>query len=147
VSTTFQRASLGAGLAVFLAYAAGMGVVLTGLAVAVALARQTLVRRLRGVLRHVERASGLLLAAAGAYVAWYGWVELRLAAGSGAPAGPVAAATRISGRISTWISDVGAPRIGLAMCGLGLAAFVVERRRRRPLPARRPEQERVRSCR
>lgn len=130
----------------FLAYAAGMGVVLTGLAVAVALAlaRQSLVRRMRGVLRYVERGSGLILAAAGAYVAWYGWFELRLAAGSKAPAGPVDAATRLSGRISTWISDVGAPRIGLAVSTLGLAAFVVERRRRRRLTGPAPEPEPVR---
>lgn len=146
VSTTFQRDSLGAGLAVFIAYAAGMGVVLTGLAVAVALARQSAVQRLRGVLRYVERASGVLLAAAGAYVAWYGWFELRLAAGVDAPAGPVDAATRLSGRISTWIGDVGALRLGLGVVAALAVALLVERRRRRrgPEPATEPEPARVR---
>jgi len=129
VSTTFSQESLGAGLAVFVAYAAGMGAVLTGLAVAVALARQSMVRRLRGVMPHVQRASGLLLAAAGAYVAWCGWFELRLAAGADAAAGPVDAAGRLSGRVSTWISDVGAPRLGLAVAVLVGVALLAERRR------------------
>jgi hypothetical protein len=140
VSTTFSQGSVGAGLAVFVAYAAGMGAVLTGLAVAVALARQSMVRRLRGVLPHVQRASGLLLAAAGAYVAWYGWFELRLAAGADTPAGPVDFAGRLSGRISTWISDVGATRLGLAVVALAAVALVAERRRRRsPSPTGQPD--------
>jgi hypothetical protein len=116
---------------VFLAYAAGMGAVLTALAVALAVARQPLVRRLRGVLPHVQRVSGLLLAAAGAYVAWYGWFELRLAAGADAPAGPVDTAGRLSGRISTWITGIGAARIALAAAALVIVALVLERRRRR----------------
>lgn len=140
VSTTFSQESLGAGLAVFVAYAAGMGAVLTGLAVAVALARQSMVRRLRGVLPHVQRVSGLFLAAAGVYVAWYGWFELRLAAGEDAAAGPVDAAGRLSGRVSTWISDFGAPRLGLAVAVLIVVALIAERRRRRvPIPAREPD--------
>jgi cytochrome c biogenesis protein CcdA len=140
VSTTFSQGSVGAGLAVFMAYAAGMGAVLTGLAVAVALAHQSMVRRLRGVLPHVQRASGLLLAAAVAYVAWYGWFELRLAADADAPAGPVDFAGRLSGRISTWISDVGPTRLGLAVVALVAVALMAERRRRRsPAPAGEPD--------
>lgn len=131
VSTTFSRGSAAAGMAVFLAYAAGMGVVLTGLAVAVALARQSLVRRLRGALPHVQRASGVLLTLAGAYVAWYGWVELRLASGDDVPAGPVDAAGRWSGKISTWINDAGAGRISVAAVALITGALLAERRRRR----------------
>lgn len=131
VSTTFRQESVAAGLAVFVAYAAGMGAVLTSLAVVVALARQSMIRRLRGILPHVERASGLLLAAAGAYVAWYGWVEVRLAAGADVAAGPVDTAGRLSGRISTWISETGATRLGLAAAAITAVSVIVERRRRR----------------
>lgn len=99
-----------------------------------------MVRRLRGVLPYVERASGVLLAAAGAYVAWYGWLELRLAAGADAPAGPVDAATRLSARITTWIGDFGALRLGLALAAVLAVALLAERRRRRraPEPATEP---------
>lgn len=131
VSSTFREDSLASGMAVFLAYAAGMGAVLTALAVALAMAHQPLVRRLRGVLPHVQRVSGLLLAAAGAYVAWYGWFELRLAAGGGEGAGPVDTAGRISGRVSTWITGVGTLRIGAGAAVLVAAALLLERRRRR----------------
>jgi cytochrome c biogenesis protein CcdA len=139
VSTTFERDSLVTGLGVFLAYAAGMGVILTALAVAVAAARQSLVRRIRGLVPYAQRASGLLLAVAGAYVAWYGWVELRVAAGEDPAAGPVDVASRLSGRISSWITDVGAPRLGLALLVVLMVGVLLERhRRRRGLDGRRP---------
>ena len=144
MSTTFREDSLLSGLAVFVAYAAGMGAVLTGLAVALAVARQPLVPRLRGILPHLQRVSGLLLAAAaaaaaaaaGAYVAWYGWFELRLAAGADPAAGPFDTAGRLSGRISTWITGVGAARLGLGAAAFVTVALFVERRRHR-LPSGR----------
>jgi hypothetical protein len=131
VSTTFREDDLTTGLAVFLAYATGMGLVLTGLAVAMALARQSMVRRLRRVLPFVERASGVLLAAAGAYVAWYGWFEVRLAAGAAATAGPIDAAGRLSGQISTWINNVGALRLGISVVALTAVVLLREPRHRR----------------
>jgi cytochrome c biogenesis protein CcdA len=131
VSTTFTQASMVAGLAVFVAYAAGMGVVLTGLAVAVVLARQSLVRRLRAAIPYAQRASGVLLAAAGGYVAWYGWVELRVAAGANPAAGPVDTVGRISGSVSNWITDFGPLRLGFALLLLVVATVVVDVRRRR----------------
>ncbi len=54
-----------------LAYAAGMGTILTALAVAAALSQQGLARALRRLVPYVNRASGALLALAGAYVAYY----------------------------------------------------------------------------
>ena len=66
---SFRIGSVGVGIAAFASYAAGMGLVVGTAAVAVALASQGLVGRLRAVGRYVPRASGLLLLLAGAY-AW-----------------------------------------------------------------------------
>ena len=76
-STTFRSANLASGVAVFVAYALGMGIVVTALTVAVALAKAGVVGRLRRAMPYVSRASGYLLVVAGAYVAWYGWFEVR----------------------------------------------------------------------
>jgi cytochrome c-type biogenesis protein len=70
-------ATLGAEkLAVFGAYGVGMAVVLMALAVAVALARDGLARRLRPLLAHVNRLAALLLAASGGYLTYY-WARIR----------------------------------------------------------------------
>ncbi len=58
VSTTFTSANFVSGLATFVAYALGMGVVLVALTVALALARQSLVRSVRRVLPYVYQVSG-----------------------------------------------------------------------------------------
>ena len=55
----------------FLAYAAGMGTILTALAVAAALSQQGLALALRRLVPYVNRASGALLLLAGAYVVYY----------------------------------------------------------------------------
>ncbi len=60
----------------FIAYAAGMGLVVGTVAVAVALARDAIVRGIRRSGQWVPRLSGLLLVLAGAYVAYYGWWEI-----------------------------------------------------------------------
>ena len=135
VSTTFEQASVVAGLAVYLAYAAGMGVVLTALALALALARQSLVRRLRAAVPYAQRASGALLAVAGAYVAWFGWVEIRVAAGAEPETGPVAVVERMSSSVSGWITDVGPLRLGFVLLFLATATVLKDRIR----SSRRPE--------
>ena len=80
-STTFRSEGVASGIAVFVAYGLGMGAIVTALTVAVALARDGLVGRLRAALPLVTRASGALLVVAGAYVAWYGWFEVRTLSG------------------------------------------------------------------
>ncbi len=67
------------------AYALGAGLLLTSLSVSLAVARRSLVNRVRSVLPHVQRISGALLVCTGAYVAYYGWFEIRQ--GSGASSG------------------------------------------------------------
>lgn len=76
-STTLRSQNTLSGIAMFVVYALGMGLVVTGLTVGVALAKAGLVTRLRKALPYVNRASGALLLVAGAYVAWYGWFEVR----------------------------------------------------------------------
>jgi cytochrome c biogenesis protein CcdA len=106
-TSTFRLHSSLAGIAVFLAYAIGMGMVVGVLAVSVALAQDGLVQRLRGVMPYVNRISGVLLVVAGAYVVYYGVYELRLAQGRITDDPVVAAATTVQGAVSRFISDAG----------------------------------------
>jgi cytochrome c biogenesis protein CcdA len=133
-TSTFRARSVGAGIAVFIAYAVGMGIVVGVLAVAVALAQDGVVRRLRGVLPYVNRISGWLLVLAGAYITYYGVYELRLAGGQIADDPIISAATTAQGAVARVISDVGPWLLGGALVGL-VAVGVLVRRARRAKPA------------
>jgi cytochrome c biogenesis protein CcdA len=117
---TFRADSFVAGVAVLLAYAAGMGLVLTALAVALALARDGAVQRSRAVLPWLNRISGVLLILAGAYVTWYGYVEIRVLDGDLIARGPVDTVAQWSGEISTFIE---AHRGALALAAATLVLF------------------------
>ncbi len=133
VSTTFTSSNFVSGLATFVAYALGMGVVLIALTVALALARQSLVHSVRRVLPYVYQVSGVLLLVAGVYVAYYGWYELRVDHGD--TSGGVAAdwVFNLNATISTWIQRTGPVRIGIVLAaGIGVAVAVVMSRRKRP---------------
>jgi cytochrome c biogenesis protein CcdA len=69
---TLVATSLGGGkLAVFAAYGAGMAIVLTSLAVAVALLREGIARSLQPLLPYMGRIAGALLLISGGYLAYY----------------------------------------------------------------------------
>jgi hypothetical protein len=76
--SSLRAGSAGAGLLLFVGYAAGMGLVIGVTAIAVALVRAGAVARLRRAAGFVPRIGGAVLLAAGAYVAYYGAYELRL---------------------------------------------------------------------
>jgi cytochrome c-type biogenesis protein len=121
-----------------LAYALGMGAVVLALAVAVAAARTSLVTRMRRVQAVVGRVSGALLVLAGAYVAWYGWYEIRALRGDVTSDPVVSAAVSVQAAIVRWVAGLGA--VGLLAVGaaaaLGTAALLVRRaarRRREPV--------------
>jgi hypothetical protein len=59
-----------------------MGVVIAILTVAVALAKSGVVQRFRNLLPVMNRIAGGLLIVAGAYVAYYGWYEIRVLNGA-----------------------------------------------------------------
>jgi cytochrome c biogenesis protein CcdA len=71
VAGTFATRGVLASTSGFVAYAAGMGTVVLAVAISVALARHRFVGFLRRQGRHVERGSGAVLAAAGAYLTLY----------------------------------------------------------------------------
>ena len=78
VVSSLRAGSVGAGVALFLAYAGGMGLVIGVVALAVALVRVSALARLRRAAALVPRLGGVVLLVAGTYVAYYGWYELRL---------------------------------------------------------------------
>lgn len=78
VVSSFRAGSPGEGVALFAAYAVGMGLVVGAASLAVALTRTAAVPRLRRAGALAPRLGGGLLLLAGAYVAYYGWYELRL---------------------------------------------------------------------
>lgn len=126
VSGTFQRSNVASGIAVYLMYALGMTLVLMALTVTISLARQSLVRGLRRAMPYITRVAGGLVVLAGAYVAWYGSIELRTRKSGAVTSGrAVDTVTNWSSSIGTWVDHVGATRLGLAL-GLvvAVAAFV-----------------------
>lgn len=130
-TSTFRLESTAAGLAVFVAYAVGMGLVVGVLAVSVALAKDGLVRRLRGVMPYVSRLSGVLLVLAGAYVTYYGIYELRLAGGGATDDPVVSAATAVQGAVARFIDQVGPWALAGALVLLVAVALLVRRARGR----------------
>ncbi len=134
VAGTFRRENVLSSLAVFVAYAAGMTLVLLTLTVSMGMARQSMVHWLRRTLPHVTRASGLLLIVAGGYLAHYGWYERRVVAGRGSGSEAVDVVTGWSSSIANWVYDVGPSRLGLllalALLAVLTASFGVRTRGR-----------------
>ncbi|WP_409428284.1 cytochrome c biogenesis CcdA family protein [Mycobacterium sp. SMC-11] len=93
----------------YLAYAAGFGLLVGVLAIAVALARSALIDRMRRITRYASRISGALLVAVGLYVGYYGYHEVRLFESGASADDPVlAAAGRLQGTLAGWVHQYGA---------------------------------------
>lgn len=123
ISTVIDQQNLLVGIAAFVAYGLGMGVVLMVLTVAIALARQGVVTRMRRVLPYINRISGVLLVLAGAYVAYYGWYELRVFSGDTSGGGVAGWMFDLNANITSWVDTVGAGRLGL-LGGLVISVVV-----------------------
>jgi cytochrome c-type biogenesis protein len=65
------------GVAYFIVFGFGFGAIIVLLSIALAMTQQSIVHTVRRVLPFVNRIAGGLLVLAGAYVAWYGWIEIR----------------------------------------------------------------------
>jgi len=97
------------GLSIYLAYTAGLTLVVGVLAVAAATASSALAKRLRRVLPFVNRISGVLLVLVGFYIGYYGVYELRLFGGLVANPhdGVITAAGRVQGALAGWVHQHG----------------------------------------
>lgn len=129
-------------IAVYLAYVAGLSLVVGALAVAAASASSAMADRMRIVLPLVNRISGVLLVLVGLYVGYYGYYEVRLfGAGRNARVNPEDAVIRTAGRIqgvlAGWVHQHGAWPWVLAVAALVLGA-VVRAGYRRVRRSRRP---------
>lgn len=129
-------ASLGAAkLTIFAAYAAGMTLVLTALAVTVAFTRQGIARFLRRLLPQISRLAGLLLLASGGYLVYY-WYRLRFGNQLTLADDPIVGfASRYSGQLETFARQHGTPFIAAAGAAVTLALILALRNYRRT-PAR-----------
>jgi len=122
VVAAFRADSVLAGSALFLLYGAGMGLVVGTAALSVALAQQSLVRGARRAGRLVPTAGGVLLVLVGAYVAYYGWWEIRVLRG-GSTADPVIeAAASVQQTLANTVASLGASGFLLALAALALLA-------------------------
>jgi len=129
--SSLRRGSPAQGVLVYLAYAAGIALVVGVLAVAVALASASVVDRMRAVLPYVNRVSGLILVVVGLYVGYYGVYEIRLFTAGGSADDPViSAAGRLQRALAGWVYQHGAWP-WLLVGGLLLAAAAVTWTRRR----------------
>ena len=104
-----------AGIAGFVAYAAGMVIVLMALTVSMAFARQGLLRWLRKAMRYVDRVAGVLLIIAGLYTMYFWILDFSTDTGSDTGRGPVSFVEQLASDVQTWVNNQGPTRIGLAM--------------------------------
>jgi len=123
-SSSATQSPLLAGTAGLIAYALGMGLVLTVLALGVALFRQATMSRMRRVTPHIQKVSGAFLLVAGAYVLWYAWVEYQSFQGNLVGSGPTAWLTEVSGAIGQFLNSLG-PGLLLAIGVAVLAGSAV----------------------
>ncbi|SMC96596.1 cytochrome c biogenesis CcdA family protein [Lentzea albidocapillata] len=129
--TSLRGGDIGEGVAAFVAYAAGMGLVVTALAVATALASTAVITRARGLLPHISRIGGALLVLVGLYVTYYGVYELRLFLGGADPADPVVdAAGTVQNTLVTWLTAIGPLPPLIALVALLAGGTLLVRRRK-----------------
>jgi cytochrome c biogenesis protein CcdA len=133
VVSAFRSGSAVGGLLLFGAYALGMGAVVGTAALAVALARTSLVGRLRQLGAVASRAGGGLLVLVGAYTAYYGWYEIRAFSGGVTGGDPVIEGAGVVQRtIAGALESTGVPVVAgvFAVLLIGTAAGVAVRRKR-----------------
>jgi cytochrome c biogenesis protein CcdA len=119
------------GLLTYLAYAAGMSLIVGVLAIAVAFANPIAVHRMRRILPYINRISGALVMLFGLYVGYYGVYEVRVFSANGNPNDPViAAAARVQSTLASWVHRHEAYPWLLALAVLVLGAFALAWRRR-----------------
>lgn len=139
-AASFRAGLIVNGLVTYLAYAAGMSLIVGVLAIAAAFANPIGVYRMRRILPYINRISGALVLLVGLYVGYYGVYEVRIFSGNAKPDDPViAGAARVQSTVAGWVHGHGGYPWLLALTVLVLVAFGLawSRRLRRSLNVRR----------
>ena len=140
VGSSFSRDGVINGVAVFITYAIGMSIVVAFLTISLALTRTMIAKNMKRVLPYLSPISGLLLTAAGFFLASYGWWEIQVSKGNYSSNTFVDLSLRGSGRLSNWVNDVGGGRFAMAclMIVVGILVWATgtkrESRRERTIP-------------
>lgn len=123
VTGTALSRSTAEGLATYIAYALGMGIIILVLSVASALAHSTVANHMRRLSRIAPRVGGILMVAAGAYAIWYGRWELAVYDGNLATDPVIETAEDIRLWFVETIQSVGSQRLAL-LAALAIATVV-----------------------
>jgi cytochrome c-type biogenesis protein len=117
------------GLASFVAYALGMGLVVAVLAVAAALASAAVATGIRRLLPHIPKIGGALLLVTGVYIGYYGYYELQLFHGNGQAANPIVdTAGNIQSALLGWLDAAGPVPLLVALAVLlGVGVLLASR--------------------
>jgi hypothetical protein len=131
----FRGGSIATGVLIYLAYVAGLTLVVGVLAIAAATASSALAGLLRRILPLVNRIGGVLLILVGLYVGYYGVYELRLLNADAIPQDAViTAAGRLQGTLAGWVHQHGlwpwVVALSVLMLGALAAAWLTRARRR-----------------
>ncbi len=129
VATTFTQTTFLAGLAAFISYGLGMSMVLIGITVALALGKDTLVRRLRGTAPYINKISGVVMIIAGAFIVWYWATILRFGAAALGNNALVRFVDRLSATLTTAISGSPVTSAMVLLAVIAVPTAVVQARR------------------
>ena len=108
------------GLISFFAYSIGMALVLTALTISLAIARQSLLVKLRLFLPKVDRLAGSLMIMAGLYLVVF-WITERMGA---VPNRVILEVENWSASLSNQISNIGGVRVGVSLSIIVSAAMI-----------------------
>ncbi|NCG39848.1 MAG: cytochrome c biogenesis protein CcdA [Actinobacteria bacterium] len=108
------------GLISFFAYSIGMALVLTALTISLAIARQSLLVKLRLFLPKVDRLAGSLMIMAGMYLVVF-WITERMGA---SPNRVILEVENWSASLSNQISNIGGVRVGVSLSIIVSAAMI-----------------------
>jgi cytochrome c biogenesis protein CcdA len=130
VVSAFRSGSTTEGVALFAAYAAGMGLIVGAASLTVALTRTTAVTRLRRLGAIAPRLGGGLLLLVGAYVAYYGWYEIRALRNPTTTDPVIDTAATVQRAVADTLDTAGPAVIAVLFVLLLLVTLVIRRRKR-----------------
>ncbi|MCJ1676168.1 cytochrome c biogenesis protein CcdA [Streptomyces sp. APSN-46.1] len=137
VVSAFRSGSPAEGVLLFAAYALGMGLIVGVASLTVALTRSTAVTRLRRAGAIAPRIGGGLLLLVGAYVAYYGWYEIRVQRDPATQDPVIEAAGTVQRTIADLLDSIAPVTLAALFVALLVGALAVRRRSRRSSPFRR----------